>query len=240
MRGSDWVRTPIDAFVLTTLRKHGLASSPEADRRTLIRRLSFDLLGLPPTPAELEAFMADRNPQAYEALVDRLLASPHHGERWGRHWLDIVHYGDTHGYDKDKRRDHAWPYRDYVIHAFNDDVPFARFIREQVAGDVLWPDDPHAVIATGFIAAGPWDFVGNVELREGTVDKLKTRLLDRDDMLSNTISSFVSMTVHWRCHDHKFDPITQTDYYGLQAVFAGVDRGDRPYQSQELAARSSH
>ncbi len=240
VQGSDWVRTPIDAFVLSTLEKHRLKPSPEADRRTLIRRLSFDLLGLPPAPEEVDAFVQDSRPFAYEALVDRMLASPHHGERWGRHWLDVVHYGDTHGYDKDKRRDHAWPYRDYVIGSFNQDAPFGRFIREQVAGDVLWPGEPRGVIATGFIAAGPWDFVGNVELREGTVDKLKTRLLDRDDMLSNTMSSFVSMTVHCaRCHDHKFDPIAQADYYRLQAVFAGVDRGDRPYQSRELAVRES-
>ena len=211
--------------------------SPEADRRTLIRRLTFDLIGLPPTPEEIEAFVHDPDPNAYEALVDRLLASPHYGERWGRHWLDVVHYGDTHGYDKDKRRDHAWPYRDYVIAAFNADLPFGRFIREQVAGDVLWPEDGRGAIATGFIAAGPWDFVGHVELREGTVDKLKTRLLDRDDMVSSTMSTFVSMTVHWRCHDHKFDPIPQRDYYRLQAVFAGVDRGDRPYQTPEQAER---
>ncbi len=146
----------------------------------------------------------------------------------------MVHYGDTHGYDKDKRRDNAWPYRDYVIAAFNADLPFGRFIREQVAGDVLWPENGRGAIATAFIAAGPWDFVGHVELREGTVDKLKTRLLDRDDMVSSTMSTFVSMTVHCaRCHDHKFDPISQTDYYRLQAVFAGVDRGDRRYQSPE-------
>jgi hypothetical protein len=140
-----------------------------------------------------------------------------------------VHYGDTHGYDKDKRRDHAWPYRDYVIQSFNRDLPYGQFVREQVAGDVLEPGDRRGLIATGFIAAGPWDFVGHVELREGTVDKLKAQLIDRDDMLSNTMSTFVSLTVHCaRCHDHKFDPIAQKDYYGLQAVFAGLDRGDRP------------
>jgi hypothetical protein len=236
--GSAWVRTPVDAFILTAQRAHGLAPASEADRRTLIRRLSFDLLGLPPSPAEVDAFLADQTANAYESLVDRLLSSPHFGERWGRHWLDIVHYGDTHGYDKDKRRDHAWPYRDYVIGAFNGDLPYGRFIREQVAGDVFWPEDPRAVIATGFIAAGPWDFVGHVELREGTIDKLKTRVLDRDDMVSNTISSFNSMTIHCaRCHDHKFDPISQADYYRLQAVFAGVDRGDRSFPSAELAKR---
>jgi len=240
VHGSGWARTPIDAFILATLERNRLRPSPEADRRTQIRRLSFDLLGLPPTPEEVAAFVQDSNPNAYEALVDRLLASPHYGERWGRHWLDVVHYGDTHGYDKDKRRSNAWPYRDYVIGAFNSDLPYGRFIREQIAGDVLWPGDPKGRIATGFIAAGPWDFVGHVELREGTVDKLKTRLLDRDDMVASTMSTFVSLTVHCaRCHDHKFDPISQTDYYGLQAVFAGIDRGDRPYQSRELAERRS-
>ena len=235
---SPWVRNPIDAFIVVELQKHGLKPSPEADRRTLMRRLSFDLLGLPPTPEELERFLHDHSPNAYESLVDRLLASPHFGERWGRHWLDVAHYGDTHGYDKDKRRNNAWPYRDYVIGAFNRDLPYGRFIRQQVAGDVLAPGDPTGVIATGFIAAGPWDFVGHVELREGTVDKLKTRLLDRDDMVASTISTFVSLTVHCaRCHDHKFDPIPQKDYYRLQAVFAGVDRGDRPFPSPKLGAR---
>ncbi len=235
---STWVRTPIDAFILAELEKNGLRPSRQADRRTLIRRLSFDLIGLPPTPDEVEHFLKDESPNAYETLVDRLLASPHHGERWGRHWLDVAHYGDTHGYDKDKRRDHAWPYRDYVIAALNRDLPYGRFIRELVAGDVLAPGDPSGVIATGFIAAGPWDFVGHVELREGTIDKLKTRLLDRDDMVSSTMSTFVSLTVHCaRCHDHKFDPIPQADYYRLQAVFAGVDRGDRPYGNHEITAR---
>src|SRR5262249_26214351 len=128
----------------------------------------------------------------------------------------------------DKRRDFAWPYRDYIIRALNEDRPYTRFIKEQLAGDVLHPNDPEGIIATGFIAAGPWDHVGHKELREGTVDKEKTRLLDRDDMVANTISTFVSMTAHCaRCHDHKFDPIPQKDYYRLQAVFAGVDRGDR-------------
>jgi hypothetical protein len=224
------IRNPIDRFIVAELEKQGLKLSPEADRRTLIRRLTFDLHGLPPTPEEIDAFEKDTSPDAYEKLIDRLLASERYGERWGRHWLDIVHYADTHGYDKDKRRDHAWPYRDYVIKAFNTDKPFGRFIREQLAGDVLYPGNPEGIVATGFVAAGPWDFVGHVELREGTVDKLKTRLLDRDDMVSSTMSTFVSMTVHCaRCHDHKFDPIAQTDYYRLQAVFAGIDRGDRPY-----------
>ena len=222
-------RHPIDRFILARLDAEGLAPAPEADRRTLVRRLSYDLLGLPPTPDEVDAFHADDRPDAYERLVDRLLASPRYGERWGRHWLDVAHYGDSHGYDKDKRRDHAWPYRDYVIQALNADLPYSRFVREQIAGDVLSPRDPDAVAATGFIAAGPWDYVGNVELREGTVDKAKARLIDGDDMVSTTASTFLSLTVHCaRCHDHKFDPIPQRDYYRLQAVFSGVARGDRP------------
>ncbi len=227
---SDFVRTPIDAFILARLAAAGLTPSSEADRRTLIRRLTFDLHGLPPTPDEIDDFLADDKPDAYERLVDRLLASPRYGERWGRHWLDVVHYGETHGYDKDKRRDNAWPYRDYVIRSFNEDKPYGRFIREQLAGDVLWPDDPTATIATAFIAAGPWDFVGHVELAEGSVEKAKTRLIDRDDMVANIMSTFASVTAHCaRCHDHPFDPIPQAEYYRLQAVFAGVDRGDRPY-----------
>ena len=238
VKHKDWVRTPIDSFVMASLEARRLLPSPAAGRPTLIRRLTFDLHGLPPTPAEVRAFVGDRASDAYDKLVDRLLASPHYGERWGRHWLDVVHYGDTHGYDKDKRRDRAWPYRDYVIRALNSDKPYARFIREQIAGDVLYPADPDGVVATGFVAAGPWDFVGHVELREGTVEKKKTRVLDRDDMVASTISTFVSMTVHCaRCHDHKFDPIPQKDYYRLQAVFAGVERGNRPFDTPTLAAQ---
>ncbi len=224
-----WVRTPIDAFLLAALEKKGLKPADEADRLTLIRRLSFDLRGLPPSPAEIEIFLKDSSSTAYERLVDRFLDSPQYGERWARHWLDVAHYGDTHGYDKDKRRDHAWPYRDYVIHSFNADKSYSRFVQEQLAGDVLFPGEADGVIATGFIAAGPWDFVGHVELREGTVDKEKTRVLDRDDMVASTMGTFASLTVHCaRCHNHKFDPIPRRDYYRLQAVFAGVDRGDRP------------
>ena len=226
---SAWVRTPVDAFVLAKLREKHLTPAPEADRVTLIRRLTYDVHGLPPSWDEIQAFVSDQSPNAYEKLVDRLLASPRYGERWGRHWLDVVHYGESHGYDKDKPRRNAWPYRDYVIRAFNQDKPYARFVEEQLAGDVLRPD-PEGLIATGFIAAGPWDFVGQVELREGTTDKKITRVLDRDDMVMTTMSSFVSMTAHCaRCHDHKFDPIKQEDYYSLQAVFAGVDRADQPY-----------
>jgi hypothetical protein len=238
VRDAAWPRTPLDTFILSRLESNNLSPRPEADRRTLIRRLSFDLTGLPPSPEDVAAFLADDRPDAYERLVDRLLASPAYGERWARHWLDVVHYADTHGYDKDKRRDNAWPYRDYVIRSLNAGKPYARFVREQIAGDVLAPDDPDAVVATGFVAAGPWDFVGHVELGEETIEKAKTRVLDRDDMVSNTMSTFTSLTVHCaRCHDHKFDPVPTRDYYRLQAVFAGVDRGDRPYASPAAAAR---
>ncbi|MFN9262004.1 MAG: DUF1549 domain-containing protein [Acidobacteriota bacterium] len=222
----------IDEFVHAKLQAAGLTPSPDADRRTLIRRLTYDLHGLPPTPEESDAFAADPDPRAYERLVDRLLASPRYGERWARHWLDVVHYGDSHGYDKDKPRPHSWPYRDAVIRAFNEDLSYPRFVRAQLAGDLLYPNDPHAFALTGFLAAGPWDFVGHQELKEGTANKNLTRLLDRDDMVATSISTFVSLTAHCaRCHDHKFDPIPQADYYNLQAVFAGIDRADRPYDA---------
>lgn len=223
---------PIDAFVAKALAENGLEPSPLADRRTLIRRVTYDLTGLPPTPEEIDAFLADAAPDAYERLVDRLLASPRSGERFARAWLDLVHYGETHGYDKDKPRENAWPYRDYVIESFHADKPYARFVAEQIAGDALFPGNPDALVATGFIAAGPWDFVGHVELREGTTDKAITRSLDRDDMVMNAMSTFASATVHCaRCHDHKFDAITQQDYYSLQAVFAGVERADRAFDA---------
>ena len=229
VRDASRVRNPIDRFVLARLEKDGLTPVPEADRRTLIRRLSFDLLGLPPAPGDVETFVSDPAPDAYERLADRLLASPHYGERWGRHWLDVVHYGDTHGYDKDKLRPNAWPYRDHVIRSFNEGKLYRQFVQEQIAGDVLFPGTRDGVIALGFLAAGPWDFVGQVELREGTLDKAITRNLDRDDMVAAVMNTFASVTAQCaRCHDHKFDPVTQEDYYSLQAVFAAVDRADRP------------
>jgi hypothetical protein len=231
VQSSAWVRTPVDAFVLERLQREGMKPSAEADRYTLIRRLYFDLLGLPPTPADIDAFLSDTSPKAYEKLVDRLLSSPRYGERWARHWLDVVHYGDTHGYDKDKVRPNAWPYRDYVIRSFNEDKPYSRFVKEQIAGDVFYPNSRDGIAGLGFLAAGPWDFVGQVELREGTLDKKITRNLDRDDMVATAMNTFSSLTVQCaRCHDHKFDPITQEDYYSLQAVFAAVDRADRPYE----------
>lgn len=233
-----WPRNPIDVFILAKLRDQGLSPSPEADRRTLIRRVTFDLTGLPPSPEEVDAFLGDDRPDAYERLVDRLLASPRHGERWARHWMDAVHYGDTHGYDKDKVRPNAWPYRDYLIRSFNDDTPYGRFVEEQLAGDDLYPGTADGVIALGFLAAGPWDFVGQVEVADGTMEKRRVRNVDRDDMVAATMSTFVSLTAHCaRCHDHKFDPIAQEDYYSLQAVFAAVDRADRPFDPDPAVAR---
>jgi hypothetical protein len=224
--------------VLAKLRERGLAMSPEADGRTLIRRLYFDLIGLPPSPEEVEAFVADDDPQAYERIVDRLLESPRYGERWARHWLDVVHYADTHGYDKDKLRPNAWPYRDYVIRAFNEDKPYTRFVEEQLAGDVLFPGTVDGMVALGFISAGPWDFVGHAEVPETKVDGMAARNLDRDDMVTTTMNAFCSITTQCaRCHNHKFDPVTMEDYYGLQAVFAALDRADRPYDADPAVAK---
>jgi Protein of unknown function (DUF1553)/Protein of unknown function (DUF1549)/Planctomycete cytochrome C/NPCBM/NEW2 domain len=231
---------PIDAFLRVKLAAAGLTMSPGADRRTLIRRLSFDLLGLPPAPDEVDAFLNDRDPQAYERLVDRLLDSPHFGERWARHWLDVAHYADTHGFERDQRRDNAWPYRDWVIRAFNSDMPYDDFLRDQIAGDVLRPDDPAAVIATGFLAAGPWDFVGQAETPSPLLKRL-ARADDLDDMITQVLTAACGVTINCaRCHDHKLDPISQREYYSLWAVFAGVKRGDRDVSAVEvrdLAAR---
>jgi hypothetical protein len=216
--------------VAANLARHGLSPSPPADRRTLIRRVYFDLIGLPPTPEAVDSFVADKTPGAYERLVDRLLESPLYGERWARHWIDVVHFAETHGHDEDMPRPNAWPYRDYLIRSFNDDKPYARFVSEQVAGDVLYPDDPQATVALGFLSAGPWDQSSLRNIVDDTLDKKQAQLLDRDDVVMNVMSTFTSTTVHCaRCHDHKFDPISQTDYYALQAVFAGVDRAEREY-----------
>jgi hypothetical protein len=225
-------RNPVDAFIRAKLREAGLPSAPAADRSILLRRVCFDLTGLPPTPEELHAFVADPSTNAYETVVERLLASPRHGERWARHWMDAAHFAETHGHDQDRIRTNAWPYRDYLINAFNSDKPYARFVQEQVAGDVLFPNDPQATVALGFVAAGPWDESSLRDIREDTLDRQIGRYLDRDDMVSTVMSVFTSTTVHCaRCHDHKFDPIPTGDYYALQAVFAGVERANRVYDA---------
>ena len=237
----------IDEFIDAKLAATNLRRSPPADPRTLIRRLAFDLTGLPPTPEQVAAFVAEcRSGSSFvirdsslEKLVNELLASPRHGEHWARHWLDVANYADTHGNDHDYARPNAWPYRDYVIRAFNDDKPYARFVQEQVAGDALFPDDPQATVALGFIAAGPWDHTLMVTVNADTVDHRSAQNLDRDSMVSTVIGTFQSLTIHCaRCHDHKFDPITQREYYALQAVFAGVDRADRTFAADpQLEAR---
>ncbi|MCA9175454.1 MAG: DUF1553 domain-containing protein [Planctomycetales bacterium] len=217
----------IDRFLREKLSEQGLRLSPQAERRILIRRLTFDLHGLPPTPEAVAAFEADSRPDAYERLVDELLESPRYGERYAQHWLDLAHYADTHGFERDRRRDHAWRYRDYVIRALNADKPYYRFLQEQIAGDVLWPDDDQSVIATGFLAAGPWDYVGQVETKSPELRR-SARSLDLDDMATQVMTACVAMTVHCaRCHDHKLDPISQREYYELRAVFAGVRREER-------------
>jgi mono/diheme cytochrome c family protein len=229
----SWPRNPIDHFVLEKLLAKGLQPSPTADRRTLIRRVTFDLIGLPPTPNEIADFLGDASSVAYEKVVDRLLASPHFGERWARHWMDAVHFAETHGHDQDVPREHAWPYRDYLIDSFNQDKPYGRFVVEQIAGDVLYPDDPRATVALGFLAAGPWDESSLRDIREDTLDRKAAQYLDRDDMLGTVGLALLSSTVQCaRCHDHKFDPISQREYYGLQAVFAGVDRANRTYDPE--------
>ena len=223
----------IDSLINAKLAENNLAMSPAADRSTLIRRLSFDLVGLPPAPERVEQFMNDADPKAYEKLVDELLRSTHYGERWARHWLDIAHYADTHGFERDQLRPNAWRYRDYVIASLNADKPYDQFIREQIAGDVIAPSDPQAVIATGFLAAGPWDFVGQVETKSEMLRRA-ARAGDLDDMVTQVITSTMGITINCaRCHDHKLDPIRQEEYYRLWAVFSGVKRGDREVDGAE-------
>ncbi len=235
---SGWRDNPIDAFILGKLRQEKLEPAPEADRRTLIRRLSFDLTGLPPAPAEVVSFLDDTSPAAYERVVDRLLASAHYGERCARLWMDLVHFAETHGHDQDRIRPNAWPYRDYLVRSFNEDKPFDRFAAEQVAADALFPDEPALVVALGMLAAGPWDESSLRDIRDDSIDRQIGHYIDRDDMVSTVMSTFVSSTVHCaRCHDHKFDPISQEDYYSLQAVFAGADKAERGYDADPTLDR---
>jgi cytochrome c553 len=217
-------KNPLDRFIFDGLARKGLQPSPPASRPALLRRVTLDLTGLPPTPEEAAAFLADSSPDAYEKVVDRLLASPAYGERWAQHWLDVVRYGESHGYEQNHLRPNAWPYRDYVIRALNEDRPYPRFIEEQLAGDVVGKGDPLTEAATGFLVAGVHDTVGN-QTEEGTRQQ---RANDLDDMVAVTGETFLGLTVGCaKCHDHKFDPIPQKDYYRLAAVFAGVRHGER-------------
>ncbi len=227
VRGKAWVQTPIDAFVLAALEKEGLQPAALADRATLLRRVTFDLHGLPPTPAEIDAFVTDKAADAYEKVIDRLLASPRYGERWGRHWLDVVRFGESNGFEHDALRENTWPYRDYVIRAFNDDKPYTQFVKEQLAGDVLEPATADGVIATGFLVCGPYDDVGNTA--PSPLVRARAREDELEEMLAAVGQTFLGLSVNCaHCHDHKFDPISQKDYYRLKAVFEGVRFGDRP------------
>lgn len=235
------IATPSDWWLEARLAEQDLTPRPLADRVAQARRLFFDLVGLPPLPEQLEEFLADSNPDAWQRLVDRTLASPRLGERWARHWMDVAHFAETHGHDQDRPRRNAWPYRDYLIRAFNSDRSFSRFVMEQIAGDALDPLDPDAQVATGFLAAGPWDESSLRDIRDDTLDRQIARYLDRDDIVSTAIGAFASTTIHCaRCHDHKFDPISQVDYYRLQAVFASTDKAERTYDPDAAIARRRH
>jgi hypothetical protein len=223
----NWVQNPIDVFILARMQTSGLQPAPRALREQLIRRATFDLLGLPPTPAEVDAFVSDPSAGAWEKVIDRLLTSPHYGERWGRHWLDLARFAESNGFEFDEVRPDAWRYRDYVIRAFNADKPFTRFIEEQLAGDELYPNDPDALVATAFNLLG-------ADMTDSS-DMLQRRQNTLNDMTDTAGLVFLGMTLACaRCHDHKFEPISQADYYRLQAFFAPATfRTDLPIASAE-------
>ena len=229
----DWNGNPVDFFIRKKLAEAGLKPNPEADRRVLLRRLSLDLTGLAPTANDYKTFLNDTAPQAYERQVDRLLASPHYGERWARHWLDVARYGETDGFERNPKRPNAWPYRDWVIRALNEDMPFDRFARLQLAGDALEPDNPDAVKATGFLVGGVYNTVlGNDQMRRAN------RQDELEDLIGTVGQSFLGLTVNCaRCHDHKFDPIGTDDYYRMAASLAGVNHGERKLPDPGLVNR---
>jgi hypothetical protein len=216
-----WVRNPIDAFILDGLRQKQLAPSKPLDRTQLIRRVTYDLTGLPPSPAGVAAFLNDKSPDAFGKVVDRLLASPQYGERWASKWLDVIRYADTNGFELDLERPHAWRYRDYVIQSFNTDKPYDHFIREQIAGDEMFPGNTEALIATGYLRAGSEHLVA------GNIDPEESRQEVLTEIATNVGQTFLGMTINCaRCHNHKFDPILQSDFYSLQAIFAGAKGKD--------------
>ena len=222
IEADTWSRNEIDKFILQKLRSVGIEPNPAADKLTTIRRVSFDLLGLAPTREEIQKFEADKSGNSYEKLLDSLLANPHYGERWGRHWLDVARFGESHGYESDNERPHAWTYRDAVIKALNQNLPFDEFVKWQVAGDILRPEDSLAVSLTGFLSAG--STVTNVD----GVDREKANYDKMDDIVSATGSAFLGLTVGCaRCHNHKYDPISQEDYYKMVGFFLPGREGDR-------------
>jgi len=239
------IRNPIDSFTFARLEEKHLTPAPRADRVTLLRRAYFDLIGLPPSPEKTDRFVADTSPDAYEKVIDELLASPQYGERWGRHWLDVVRYADTGGYETDIYFRNAWRYRDYVVRSFNEDKPYDRFVQEQIAGDELWPDNLdldgsykvapeklkhlEAHVATGLYAIGP-------EVHESNMDAKKLQYEKLTDWVDMTGAAFMGLTFGCaRCHDHKFDPIAQRDYYRLQAIFAYSTEGPIPGRNSARA-----
>ncbi len=219
------IQNDIDTFILAKLQAAGMTMSKPASKEALIRRATYDLIGLPPTVEEIDAFLADNSPNAYEKVLDRLLASPHYGERWGRHWLDLARFAESDGFEYDAVRPHAWRYRDYVIRSFNSDLPYDRFIREQIAGDELWPEDADALIATGFNLLGP-DMVDSS-------DQIQRRHNTLNDLTDTSSLAFLGLTMGCaRCHDHKFEPFLQSDYYRFQAFFTSAKFvRDRPVAS---------
>jgi mono/diheme cytochrome c family protein len=241
VKRAEWARTPIDAFLLARLEAAGLQPAPPATRESLLRRVYYDLTGLPPSPEGVAAFLADASPRAYETVVDRLLASPHYGEKWGRNWLDLVRYAETNGYEFDAVKPNAWRYRDYVIASLNADKPYDRFVKEQLAGDEMEPVTAERLVATGYYRVGPWD--------SGAPDRLQAAYDELDDIVSTTGQVFLGLTVGCaRCHDHKTDPLPHKDYYRLLAFFHNVQRysprtalrplagaGDQSRQKQEIA-----
>jgi len=226
-----WARTVPDLWILDALERAGIEASPEADRIAWLRRVHFDLTGLPPTPEETLAFQRDSRPDATERVAESLLQSPAYGERWGQQWLDVVRYADTHGFEVNTERPNAWPYRDYVIRAFNADTPYPDFIREQLAGDQVGRD-----AATGFLVTASVLLPGQIGADD--ISKRLARQDALDEIVVNTAQSFLGLSIGCaRCHDHKFDPISSRDYYGMQAFFAGVEYGDRELTDPESQAR---
>jgi len=223
-----WVKTPVDAFILAALQKAGLKPAPAADRPTLIRRVTFDLTGLPPTPAEIDAFVRDQSPNAWERVVDRLLRSPHYGEQWGHHWLDVVRFAESDGYEYDMHRPDAWRYRDYVIQSFSDDKPYNDFVKEQLAGDEMDAKNQQYLVDSGFNRLGP------LRKNAGNQDVASSHNEVLTEMTNIVGAAFLGVTAGCaRCHDHKFDPIRQSDYYRLQAHFAQTQPSDLVLASKE-------
>jgi hypothetical protein len=228
---NEFVSNPIDAFILQQLNERNIVPNPRAPKAELIRRIYLDMLGLPPTPEEVSAFVADERLDAYQQLVERILASPHYGERWARYWLDLVRFAETNGFETNRERPNAWPYRDYVIRSFNEDKPYDQFLKEQIAGDAIGVPE-----ATAYLVSGPYDLVKSPDINL----TLMQRQNELDDIIGTTGTAFIGLTIGCaRCHNHKFDPIRQTDYYSMQAIFAGIQHGDRsmplsPEKQQEI------